>query len=72
MARELQNNLTPERRAELLVIARKELAGMWVSFPTDGFCTRCGEDLIDRHAWQLSNEPHPITGCVQCHRSFCE
>ena len=60
-------------RKALLNRALTALSGLWVSFPHDGYCSRCGEDLVERYAYQLNQDkPIAITGCPKCHRSFCE
>lgn len=62
-----------ETREKLLKRAKECLSNIPISFPTDGICTRCNEDLIDRFAWKLNQEEGiMITGCPNCHKSFCE
>lgn len=60
-----------ERREALLQKATKNLSELPINFPFDGRCG-CGEDLIERYAWQLTHtDGYKITGCPGCHRSFC-
>ena len=67
-----QNSLTDGERHRLLIRAKSAIGEMPICFPFEGKC-RCGCDLIDRFANQLNQDtPKVITGCPECHRSYCE
>ena len=39
--------------------------------PQDGFCWSCGKQIFtERNDWRARNEH--ITGCPECHRSYCD
>jgi hypothetical protein len=62
--RAIRDTLVKEQEA----IAMK--LGAPTFMPSDGLCYRCRTDLFE--GVRLGQQRHLITGCSQCHVSFCD
>jgi len=50
-------------------VAKVRASGFPLFMPSDGFCNRCGADLLERVS---PGNKYPVTGCWKCLMSFCE
>lgn len=68
---EIEVRHAPLSREQVLKMNRRNIDGP-VFMPMDGTCYSCGADLVAQYGVHALAAGYQVTGCRECHKSFCD